>query len=296
MENKRKDYILFTDTDTDITLERANEYGYKLISMPYEIDEKETYPYVDFKTFDYKAFYDQLRNGVMPKTSALSPATYEKYFEPYLKDGKDILYVHFSKAMSGTFNAMNLALKTLKEKYPNNTVYTIDTKGITLGAYNAVLEIGDLYNEGKTIEEILEWSKTEIDKFAVYFFANDLSFFRRSGRVKALAAIMGNLIGIRPIIHMNKDGIMESIDKCRGLQSTLDKIVWYMEEYGEDLDKHRIIIGHTDALDTAQLLKEKIIEKFGDSLKFEIVPANPTAGSHCGPDGVGVNFHATHRL
>lgn len=295
MENQRQDFILFTDTDTDITKERADALGYHLISMPYNVDGKEVYPYVDFKTFDEKAFYDQLRKGAMPKTSALSPADYENYFEPFLKDGKDVLYVHFSKAMSGTFGAMNIALKSLKEKYPNNTVYTIDTKGITLGAYNIVLEIGDLYNKGKTIAEIMKWAEKEVDKFATFFFANDLNFFRRSGRVKALTAMMGNMFGIRPIITMGSDGIMASIDKARGLNSTLDKIMEYVNNLQEDIGKHRVIIGHTDALETAKLLEEKLKEKYGDKLNIEYAVTNPTAGSHCGPDGVGINFHAIHR-
>ena len=129
---------IFTDTDTDITLEEAKKYGYDLISMPYVIDDKEIKPYEDFEVFDYEEFYNVLRKGVLPTTCAINPEKYREYFEPTLAEGHDILYVHFSKAMSGTFNAMNIALEELKEEYPDRTVYTIDTKGITILSLNIV--------------------------------------------------------------------------------------------------------------------------------------------------------------
>ena len=156
-------YTLFTDTDTDITLEEAKKYGYKLISMPYIIDGKEVYPYEDFETFEYKEFYDVLRKGVIPSTCAISPSKYMEYFEEEFKKGNDILYVHFSAAMSGTFNAMNLAYQELKEKYPDRVLYTIDTKGITILSNIIVKEIGDMYLKGATVEEILKWAEEEVD-------------------------------------------------------------------------------------------------------------------------------------
>ena len=169
-------YQLFTDTDTDVTPKIAEEYGYKLISMPYVLKGKDIYPYVDFEEFDQKVFYDTLRSGEIPKTFALSPEKYIEYFEPTLKEGKDILYVHFSEAMSGTFNAMHLAWQTLKEKYPDRNLYTVDTKGITICSYAIALEIGELAKKGASANEILDWAKTEVDKFAVYFYADDLKF------------------------------------------------------------------------------------------------------------------------
>lgn len=288
-------YILFTDSDTDITAKQAKYYGYHLISMPYTIDNKEIYPYIDFEDFDGHAFYQQLRNGAMPKTSGLSPDTYKNYFEPFFKEGLDILYVHFSKAMSGTFDSMNIAIKELKEQYPKSNFYTIDTKGITLGSLNIVKEIGDMYKAGKTIDEILKWADTEVDKFAVYFFAEDLSFFKRSGRVNAFSAVMGNLLGVRPIIYMGSDGMMTSIDKCRGKKATISRIMDYVKELQDDIKGHRIIIGHSDSLETAKLLAEKVKEEFGNDTQIEFAEVNPTAGSHCGPDAVGISFHAIHR-
>jgi DegV family protein with EDD domain len=199
---------LYTDTDTDLTLEEAKKYGYKMISMPYIIENKEIYPYKDFEVFDYSNFYNQLRKGVMPTTCAISPAQYIEYFEEEFKNGDDILYVHFSKAMSGTFNAMNIAYEELKEKYPERKLYTIDTKGITILSNIIVKEIGDMYLEGKSLEEILKWAEAEVDHYATYFFADGLSFFKRSGRISNLSATMGNLIGIKPIIYMDDNGKM----------------------------------------------------------------------------------------
>lgn len=287
--------ILFTDTDTDLTPSMAKEYGYNLISMPYTIGDKTTYPYIDFDKFDAHKFYDTLRGGVLPTTSALNPEEYKKYFEPHFKNGDDILYVHFSKAMSGTFNALNVALDELKETYPDRKCYMIDTKGITLLSLSIVLEVGKLYKEGKSIEEILAWSEREVDRFAVYFFCDDLKFFRKSGRVSGLAGIMGNLIGIKPIIYMNEEGKMTSIGKEKGKNKAIRNLVSKVVELGDDVKNHKMIVGSTDAPELVKELVKELKEALGDDLDILIVDVNPTAGSHCGPDTLGVSFHAKHR-
>ena len=288
-------YTLFTDTDTDITPEIAKKYGYKLISMPYTIEGKEIYPYVDFKEFDYHEFYNRLRKGVIPTTSALSPVNYIEYFEPEFKKGLDILYVHFSAAMSGTFNALRLALEELKEKYPERTVYCIDTKGITLGSYNICLSIGEMYKAGKSIEEIQSWAEEEVDKYAVYFYADDLKFFGKSGRVSGFAAFMGNIIGLKPIIFMDSDGVMKTKAKCRGRAQSLNKLLDYVDELQEDMRNHRVIIAHADCEDIAMELTDLFKKRFGDDINIEYDVVNPTAGSHCGPNTFGISFHAKHR-
>lgn len=288
-------YTLFTDTDTDITPEQAKKYGYKLISMPYRIGSEEIYPYQDFEVFDDHAFYDLLRAGTLPSTSGLSPQQYIEYFEPEFKKGNDILYVHFSGAMSGTFEAMRLAIADLEDRYPDRKLYTLDTKGITLGSYNICLEVGDMYLAGKSIEEILEWGKTEVDKFAIYFYADDLKFFRRSGRVSGLAAFFGGMVGVKPIIHMDSTGKMVTYGKARGRIQTLNKIADIVEELQEDMDSHRLIIAHTDCIEIAETLGNILRERFGKDYPIEYSKVNPTAGSHCGPNCVGVSFHAKHR-
>lgn len=286
--------VLFTDTDTDITPKMAKEYGYRLISMPYSIDGKTTYPYVDFEEFDAHAFYDTLRGGVLPTTSALGKEAYIEYFEPCFAAGDDILYVHFSRAMTATFDAMDQAVSELKEKYPGRKFYEVDTKGITIGSLNLVLEIGDIYKAGKSAEEIVEWAKSEVDHFAVYFFADDLKFFRHSGRVSGIAGTMGTLLGIRPIIYMDENGKMVSVGKEKGRVKALERLVSYVAEIGKDLKNHRVIVASADSKDIADELSALLKERFGE-LNIMYVDVNPTAGSHCGPNTVGVSFYAEHR-
>ena len=263
--------------------------------MPYTIEGQQVFPYVDFKDFDYKEFYNRLRKGVIPTTSALSPTEYVNYFEPEFKAGNDILYVHFSAAMTATFNSMRLALEELAEKYPERKLYQIDTKGITLGSYNICLEIGEMYKNGASIEEIQKWADVEIDKTAFYFYADDLKFFGRSGRVSGFAAFFGNIIGLKPIIFIDTDGKMKTKDKCRGRKQALQKLLNYVIDLEEDITKHRVTIAHTDALEIAEEFGEMMKKQFGEDLKIEYEVVNPTAGSHCGPNAMGVTFHAKHR-
>jgi DegV family protein with EDD domain len=286
---------IYTDTDTDINPALAAEYGYTLISMPYSVDAKTTYPYVDFETFDGHAFYDMLRGGVLPTTSAISKEQYINYFQEDFKSGNDILYVHFSRAMTNTFDVMDQAIAELKAQYPATRFEEIDTKGITTISYAIVREVGDLVKAGKTLDEVLEWAKTEVDHFAIYFFADDLKFFKHSGRVSGLAATMGTLLGVRPIIYMNTEGKMVSIGSERGRARAIRKLMQYVDELGDDVKGHRVIVGHTDAEEIATEVMNELKAKFGEGLCIETVAVNPTTGGHCGPNGVGICFHAKHR-
>ena len=252
----------FSDTDCDITPKECTTYGIKLISMPYTVGEQVIYPYVDFDEFDYHKFYDMLRAGTMPTTSAMSEEAYIQHFEPEFAAGNDIIYVHFSAATSNTFTIMKAA---------------------------------DLYKAGKTAEEIVEWAKVEVPKFPMYFFADDLKFFRRSGRVSGLAATMGGFIGIRPIIYLDNEGKMVSIGKETGRAKAIARLVQYVEDLGEDVKAHRVVIGHSDSLDIAAEAERQLKEKFGQDLNVITVPVNPTIGSHCGPNAIGICFHAKHR-
>lgn len=285
----------FTDTDTDLTSEEAKKYNCKLISMPYIVDGKEVFPYESFDEFDSKGFYQMLRRGTIPTTCGISPSKYMEYFEEEFKKGNDILYVSFSKAMSGTFNAMNLALEELKEEYPDRKFYQIDTKGITICSLIIVREIGDMLLRGASVEEVMKWADENVDRYATYFFADNLKFFRKSGRVTNLKGFMGDLMGVRPILNMNADGMMTNIDKVRGKNAAIDKLVEYVLKLGRDVKNHRIIIGHSDNMELATLLAERLKIALGNDLNIEFAVVNPTAGSHCGPDGVGVAFASVSR-
>lgn len=287
--------VLFTDTDTDMTPRMAEEYGYRLISMPYSIEDKNIYPYVDFDEFNAHEFYDVLRSGVVPKTSALNVDEYKEYFEPVFANGDDILYLHFSKNMSGTFNAMEIAARELLEKYPERKFDAIDTNGISIGSLILLEQVGEMYKRGAGVEEIRRFIEEENRRYAIYFFADDLSFFKRSGRVSGLAGAMGTLLSIRPIMHINDEGKLVSIGKEKGRKKALERLISTVIELGDEVEKHRIIITHSDAPEIVEEAERMLKAHFGENLDIELIDVNPTVGCHCGPSTVGICFRAKHR-
>lgn len=288
-------FDLFTDGDCDVTPEVAARYDFHVISMPYIIDGKEIFPYVDWQEFKYHEFYQALRHGLLPKTCGLNPAQYRQYFLPSFQAGHDILYVHFSSAMSGTFSAMKIALDDLLKEFPERKYYDIDTKAITIGALVMCEEIGEMVKAGKTAEEIVTWSQTEIYHFATYFYADNLKFFAKSGRVSNITAVMGGLIGIKPIIYMNAEGNMVSISKACGRLPALNKLLEYVVQLEDHIKDHQVFIAHCDCLFLAERMAHMLRNKFGRDLKIRFVCVGAVSGSHCGPDCLGVTFHSKHR-
>ena len=290
-----QDFVLFADSDCDITLVDCAKYGYHLISMPYSIDGKTIYPYEDFEVFEADPYYDMLRGGTLPTTSAVTKERYIEYFEPFFAEGKNVLYIHFSRAMSSTFGNMELALDELLAKYPERKFYAIDTKGISILGRAMAIEVGEMYLAGKTAEEIVAWGKENVDRFACYFFVDDLRFLQRSGRVSGIAGTVGTLLGIRPILFINDEGKMVSIGKEKGRNKAVARLVQYVRELGDHATEHRIYIASAGADDLAEMIREALVEAFGEGLDLEIVTVNPTNGAHCGPESTGVCFRAIHR-
>ena len=190
---------------------------------------------------------------------------------------------------------MQKGVEELLEEFPERKFYEIDAKGITIGAYSLIREIMKRYKEGYSAEQLVKYGEDNVQKFAVYFFADNLKFFARSGRVKGITALMGNIFGVRPLIYMNEEGKMVSIGKAKGRTKALEALVQYVEDLGEDLKDYPVVIASADNEELSHALGDMIKEKFGEDIHIDYLQVNPTAGAHCGPDTVGISFRAKHR-
>ena len=283
-------YQLFCDSNCELWHTTVKKLGLNLIRMPYIVDGEE-YLYDMGEHTDFKGFFDKMRAGSMPKTAALNEYAYTEYFEPILARGEDIYYVTFSHQMSGTFSAMKNAIAQLKEKYPEREIRFKDSKLISLGSglvtYYAALK----YKDGATMDEMDEYLDGLIPCVSMYFAVDDLTYLHRGGRISGASKVIGNLLGIKPILHIDEDGKIVSATKAKGLKKALSALLDFMKEKGDDLLSYKVLVLQADCEETAQSFVQAMKERFGD-LDVEIQPVGPVIGSHCGPGTIGVAFHS----
>ena len=286
-------YQLFCDSNCELWYETVKDLGLNLIRMPYVIDEQE-YFYDMGEKHDFKAFFDKMRAGAVPKTSALNEYAYTQHFEPILARGEDIYYITFSHQMSGTFSAMKNAIDALKEKYPEREIRYKDSKTISLGS-GFITYYGALkYKDGATMDEMDEYLDELIKHTATYFAVDDLTYLYRGGRVSGTSRVIGNLLGIKPILYVNDEGKILNIQKAKGMRKAMTTMLGFMKEKGSALDKYKIYILQADCQEQAENFKQAIKAQFGE-VEVEIQPVGPVIGSHCGPGTVGVIFHCKER-
>jgi DegV family protein with EDD domain len=279
--------VFFTDTDCEMSYVDADALGMKVIGMPYTLKDQE-YVYDFGRTFDAKKFYDQMRDGEIVTTSALNTQNYIDYFEPVLAAGEDILYVHFSRELSGTFNHMDVAIKELKAKYPDRKITCFDTRNICIGGGIQAIEACKLHNAGASDEEVVEFLKEFKDRVSMYFYVDSLQYLKRGGRISAVSAVMGSMLNIKPILGIN-EGKLEKLTTVKGTKKALDFIYNKFEtEYADD-ERYDVYVLDADSKQIGDDLAEKI-RNSGRKVNINRIFVGPVIGAHSGPGTVGVVF------
>lgn len=280
--------VFFTDTDCEMHYSDAEALGMHVIGMPYTIKNKE-YVYDYGKNINIKEFYDDMRNGEIATTAALNSQDYINYFEPIFAAGEDILYVHFSSQLSGTFNYMQTALNILKEKYPERKVTCFDTGNICVGAGIQAIEACKLHNSGASDEEVIKFLTEFKDKVGIYFYVDSLQYLKRGGRISAASAVVGTMFNIKPILSVTKEGKLEKLLTVKGTKKAVDYMYKkFLEEYNDD-DKYEIFVLDADNKAVGDELAEKI-RTSGKKVQLRRMFVGPVIGAHAGPGTVGIIF------
>ena len=287
--------VFFTDSNSELWHTEVEKLGIEYISMPYTLEDVES-GYDLGKSHNFEKFYSKLRKGVMPSTSALNPQNYIEIFEPFLKAGEDILYVTFSRQMSATFDFMDQALEVLKEKYPERSIKYVDTKSISLGAGLIAYEAALLHKKGATDDEVIKFVEDIRDEFGVFFTVDDLMHLKRGGRLSAVSAVVGSVLGIKPMIGVNDEGKLQNFDKVAGRRKAIQYLANLVKTRGKNVADYPIGIIHADCEADALVLKEKVQEIVGQDARIWVQPVGPTVGTHCGPGTIGIAFHVKHRM
>lgn len=284
------EYIISTDTSCDFPLEYVKQHQLPLVTLFYSIDGvtgENGCPSSDV----LKNFYDKMRAGSMTKTQQASIEDTEKVFREILKEGKNILHIAFSSGLSGTANAARLAAENMMEEFPGRKIIVIDSLCASLGQGLLVDYALKLQQQGKTMEETAKWLEDHIQNICHLFTVEDLKYLQRGGRISKTTALVGTMIGIKPVLHVDPEGKLVSISKVRGRKQSIQALVNKMEE---NIGKYRgekqpIFISHGDCIEDANYLAELVKERFGYD-EFLINDVGPTIGAHSGPGTLALFF------
>ena len=281
-------YVFMTDSDSDLPFHLKEQYDIPVVYMPYAMDGKEYFDDLG-QMLDHKSYYDKMRAGAVPVTSALNEAAYVDYFEPILKGGKDLLFVAFSSKLSCTLQAVYATREKLLKKYPERKFTVVDTLSISGPMTLLVLKAHELYRAGKSLDEVAGWLEENKLRCNAYFTVDDLKYLKRGGRVSTLAATVGTMLDLKPIIVEASNGTLQAGDKVRGRKKALAYIVDKMMEAEPDPAESPIIVLNADAPEDAERTKALIEQKLpGANVMIEHV--GPVIGAHCGPGTVAVCY------
>ena len=285
--------FLLCDSNCELWHTRLKELGLDVISMPYYIKGQEYYYDMGANT-DFRAFYDAVRGGEIPKTQALNPEDYKRILTPYFEAGEDVLYLSFSHKMSGTFQYLDLALAELKEAYPERKCTVFDTASISLGAGIQVEQAALMKKAGASDEEILKFLRSFTDRVAVYFAVDDLMHLKRGGRLSGFAAVAGTMLGLKPVLTFNEEGGLSVLTKQSGRRKAISYLAGKVIEELRDEDTYPVYVVDADCPEDGDRLRDLILEKRPRANVIRQI-VGPVIGAHCGPGTLGVIFVADRR-
>lgn len=291
------DFILSCCSTADLTKEHFAARNIKYVCFHYELDGKE-YPDDLGESMSFDAFYQAMKDGAMTKTSQVNVAEYEAFWEPYLKEGKDIIHVTLSSGISGTYNSAKIAQDVMQEKYPDRKIYVVDSLDAASGYGLLMDKLADLRDEGMSIDELYAWAEDNKLRIHHWVVPTELTYLIRGGRVSKASGFVGNILNICPLITVDANGKLLPVAKIRTKKKALATLVAKMEEFADNgLDyNEKCYMSHSASLEDTKSVAAMIEERF-TKLKepVEINTIGTTIGSHTGPGTVVVFFWGKKR-
>ena len=286
-------YVFMTYSDSDLLYSIADEKNIPVVRMPYTLDGKE---YLDDngRAGMEAEFFKKMRDGATPNTSLLPTAAYLEYFEPILRE-KDLLFVAFSSKMSSTINNVFEARDILLKKYPSRRFTVVDTLSISGPMTLLILGAHELYEQGKSMDEVAKWLLDNRMHAHAWLTVSDLKYLARGGRISSTSALFGSVLDIKPIICMGKGGKMDPVEKTQGRKKALRAIVDHTAEYIEHPEDQTVLILHADVLDEANRLAEMLRQHIPAIRDIRIQIIGPVIGAHCGPGTLACCFMGKRR-
>ena len=281
-----RDFIVTVNSTVDLPYEWLQERNIPIVPLSYSMDGA-TYEDYSKESLTSKKFFENLRAGIMATTSQVNPEGAKDILEPFVKEGKDILHLAFSSGLSGTCNSMRIAAEELREEYPESKIIVIDTLCACMGEGLLLYYTLKKKEEGLNIEEVAEWVEENKLHVCHDVTVDDLNHLYRGGRISRATAVVGSVVKIKPIIHMDEEGRLQVVGKERGRKKSLNHIVDMAVEQSREWENDLIMITHGDCIEDAEYVAERVREKMGVN---EIIVNNigSVIGSHTGPGVVAV--------
>lgn len=287
------DYVLIIDSCTDLPREYVVKSGIPVMSFTCLFKGKE---YLDDfgKTLKYEEFYNEVRKGEMPTTAQVNSFRYAEEFKKYVNEGKAVVYIGFSSALSGSLNSARIARDEIVEENCNADITVIDSKCASMGegllAYYAI----EMYEDGASKDELVNWVEENKLKINHWFTVDDLNHLKRGGRVSSFSAAIGTILSIKPVLHVDNEGRLIPITKVKGRKQSLRMLADKFKERAIKPEEQVVFISHGDCEEDARYVEKLIREEF--SVKDVVInPIGPVIGTHSGPGTVALFFLGENR-
>ncbi|MBQ0100522.1 MAG: DegV family protein [Eubacteriales bacterium] len=287
------DYIITTESTCDIAPRILKEWDVRFSCFSFSFEDE---PEVQREDISMSApeFYANMRAGRMVKTSAANSSAVESTFRSILKEGKDILHLGFSSALSSTFDTTCFVAKELLEEFPERKIYLVDTLAQSAGLGLLIKKTVDRKNAGASIEEARDYAESEKLHIAHWFSVDDIKYLKRGGRLSTASAAVATVLNIKPILHTDNNGKLVAVGKARGIKAAVQTLLDKYDELALTPGKGTVFFCHADCPEYAELLRKGLREKYGME-DFLTTDVGPVIGSHIGPGTYSLFFEAKER-
>ncbi len=283
-----REFVIATDSDTEIPYTFSDQYNIPVFLMPYTVNGEERLFDLGRNT-DFVAFYDELSNGADAITSTRPPIDIADFFRDIVKDGKEVLYLSFSSALSGHFDLAQMAKQMVLEEIPDARIEIVDTLRISMGAGQLVMYAQKLKDEGKSLEEVRDWVIANRQRSHAWFSVDDLNYLKKGGRLSGAAAAIGTLLDVKPILKLNQEGKIVAADKVKGSKKIQKYFLTVIQDNVEDPEEQTSFVLHANNMEAAVKMKE-LIEENVPFKEVLIQDVGPVIGCHTGPGVLAVIF------